>query len=314
MWKRIFLLAMLFFTLPSLCFAQVVSVTGDDSITAVMSGAAATTNPTYNTVWAGTGGGKSSEVGSLNGTSSVGIVAAPASGNTKEVMSISIYNADTEAVTVTVRKTVGATNNILLKQSIPVGSTLIWSERTGIQLAAPTAVANVGVVAGSGVSVSEQGNGVVQKSVFTLDGAVITMRDTEQGGGLKIYDFPEGRIQILGVTATMRMATTSAIATTLNSGVTCNWGVGTATQANATLTTTEQDLIPVTTWTSGTTINVLNTAAPAALAATAQFNGTTTPIDAYVNLAVAGATDIDANATVACTGVVTIVWTFLGDY
>lgn len=306
--------------LLAVCFplAAIAELTGlsnaNESFTLVLSGAAATTNPTYNITTSGRGGALTF-VGSTTGATAVAPVTGPSTAGTPVMITgLSIYNADTAAVTVTAKKVVSGTGYTLFKQSIPVGSTLMWNETSGLVFSGATAVANIGAASGTGVTASEQGNGVVQKTVLSLSAAEITMRDTEQGGGLKIYDFPEGRIQILGVVGTMRMATTSVIASTLNSGVTCQWSVGTVTQANTTLATTEQDLIPVTAWTSGTTISVLNTATSAALAATAQFDGTTTAKDAYLNLAVAGATDIDANATVACTGTVTITWTWLGDY
>jgi len=96
--------------------------------------------------------------------------------------------------------------------------------------------------------------------------------------------------------------------------VSSRWGVGTVTQANATLATTEQNLIPVTTFLSSATINVAPTLVPGALAASAQFDGTTTAIDAFLNMSVPLATDIDADASVAANGTITISWINLGDY
>jgi hypothetical protein len=164
------------------------------------------------------------------------------------------------------------------------------------------------------VSVVHKGNGVVNQTVFTLTALPITVRDTEQGGGIQIFDFPEGRMFILGSTGSCTFTTTSVIASTLNSGVSSRWGIGTVTQSQTTLATTEQDLLPVTTFTSGTTISVANTATTGALAAAAQFNGTATPIDAFFNISVPTATDIDANATVTVSGTITITYINLGDF
>lgn len=171
-----------------------------------------------------------------------------------------------------------------------------------------------GAAAGAGVVATERGDGIIHQTLLTLTAQPVTMADATQGGGVKIYDFPEGRISILGATGSLAMTTTSALASTLNASKTCQWGVGTTTQANTTLATTEQDLIPNTAWTSGATINVANTATNGALAASAQFDGTGTAKDAYLNLAVAGATDIDGDATVTVTGTVLITWINLGDY
>ena len=184
-----------------------------------------------------------------------------------------------------------------------------WTTANGQVAVAP----GNGAVAASGNVASER-PGIVHQTLLTLTDVLVTMLDSSQGGGTKIYDFPEGRILVLGAIATMSMKTTSTLASTLNASVTGNWGVGTTVQANGTLATTEQDLIPSTAFTSSATINVANTATSAALAAAAQFDGHTTAKDAYLNLAVAGATDIDGNATVTCTGTVLLTWLNLGDY
>ncbi len=170
-----------------------------------------------------------------------------------------------------------------------------------------------GAVNGSTVSAVERGDGTIHQTTLTFAATPITMRDTEQGGGVKVYDLPEGRILILGVTSTIGVTTTSALASTLNAGVTCNWGLGTVTQSNATVATTEQNLCPVTAFTSSATIDVAGADATAALAASAQFDGTSTAVDVFLNLAVAGATDIDADATVTVAGDATITWINLGD-
>lgn len=159
------------------------------------------------------------------------------------------------------------------------------------------------------VSVEEYGDGVFHQSVFTVTALPITMRDTEQGGGLQFYDFPLGRITTLGATATIGVTTTSVLADTLNTGVTCNYGVGSVTQSNATVATTEQDMVQVTAFTSSATIDVAGADATGVGAGVlASLDGTSTAINAFLNLAVAGATDIDADATVTVTGTVAISW------
>jgi hypothetical protein len=173
--------------------------------------------------------------------------------------------------------------------------------------AAQTATAAAGAKNGATVTATET-MGVVNKTVLTFTALPITMRDTEQGGGVKVYDFPAGRIAFLGATGSIAVTTTSVLADTLNAGVTCNWGIGSTTQASATLATTEQNIIQVAAFTSSATINVAGAAAAGFGAATALAS----PVDAYLNLAVAGATDIDANATVTVTGTATIYWVNLG--
>lgn len=159
------------------------------------------------------------------------------------------------------------------------------------------------------VSVVENGDGTFHQSVFTLTALPITMRDTQQGGGVKIYDFPLGRIQRMGATGTIAVTTTSVLADTLNTGVTCNWGVGSTTQASATVATTEQDFVNVAAFTASATIAVAGaSAAGVGAAVLASLDGTSTAVDAFLNLAVALNTDIDADATVTVTGTVKITW------
>lgn len=154
--------------------------------------------------------------------------------------------------------------------------------------------------------------GVFHQTTLTITNLPITMRDTEQGGGAQVYTFPSGRISQVGATASIAVTTTSTLASTLNTGVTCNWGVGTVTQANATVATTEQDFVQVTAFTSSATIDVAGaTATGSGIGVLASLDGTSTAIAAFLNLAVAGATDIDADATTTTSGTLTITWAAL---
>lgn len=178
------------------------------------------------------------------------------------------------------------------------------------------AVGNSGASNGATVTATEQ-LGAVHQTVINLTATPITITDASVGGGVKIYTFPEGRIMVLGCVATVAFTTTSVLASTLNASTTLNWGLGTVittTQASATLTTTEVDLLPSTAATASATINVAGAAANGKLAAAAQFDGTTTAIPVNLNVGVATATDIDGDATVTATGTVVITWINLGDY
>lgn len=131
--------------------------------------------------------------------------------------------------------------------------------------------------------------------------------------GTKIYDFPEGQIQILGCVATLQQKTTSTIASTLNSGVTGAIALGTVTASSTTLSSTMANLLPSTAFTTSTTINVAGTAVSNALAATTTLDGRTTAIDMYLNTAYATTTDVDADATQTISGWIKITWVMLGD-
>lgn len=175
--------------------------------------------------------------------------------------------------------------------------------------------ANAGTLeAVSGLSVVHKQLGPLVQSTFTLTDVAQAVVDGTEYQSTKLFTFPEGRILVLGTTASLAQKTTSAIATTLNSGVTGALGIGTAAASATTLATTMVDLLPSTAFTTSTTINVAATAVGAALAASAHFDGTTTAKPVYLNSAYATTTDVDADATQTWTGTITITWLFLGDY
>lgn len=149
---------------------------------------------------------------------------------------------------------------------------------------------------------------------LTLDNVAQAVVNGTEYQSNKIYTFPEGRILVLGVTATLRQKTTSALDSTLNASSTGAIALGTAAASNVSLTSTMVDLLPSTAFTSSATVNVAGTAVSAALAASAQFDGTTTPAPVYLNTAYATTTDVDADATQTISGTVNLVWVYLGDF
>ena len=152
------------------------------------------------------------------------------------------------------------------------------------------------------------------QTTLTLNNVPQTVVNGTEYQGTKIYDFPQGRILVMGVTATLQQKTTSALASTLNASSTGAISLGTVTASSTTLATTMVDLLPSTAFTSSATINVAGTAVSAALAASAQFDGTTTAKDVYLNTAYATTGDVDADATQTISGTIVITWTNLGDY
>jgi hypothetical protein len=171
-----------------------------------------------------------------------------------------------------------------------------------------------GAVAVATAAVTGEKLGVVRQTTIVLTALPVTVRDTQQGGGIKFFDFAAGRILFLGAVAKdIVITTTSTILSTLNGGVTGNFGVGSTTQASATLATTEQDVIPTTNFASSTVINVAPAAVDSALATSFQLDGTAAAVDLYFNIGVAGASDIDADATVIVSGTLIITWIDLGN-
>ena len=174
-------------------------------------------------------------------------------------------------------------------------------------------IGTVAAVAGL-TALHKQTGGAVVQTKFTLTDVAQAVVNGTEFQGTKLYDFPEGRILVLGVTATIAEKTTSDPATTLNASVTGALALGTATAASTTLSTTAADLLPSTAFTTSATQNVAGTAVSAALAASAQFDGTSTAKSLFINTAYATTTDVDANATQTLTGTITVTWVFLGDY
>ncbi|MEY4429854.1 MAG: hypothetical protein RLZZ182_2543 [Pseudomonadota bacterium] len=129
-----------------------------------------------------------------------------------------------------------------------------------------------------------------------------------------LYTFPEGRIFVLGCTATLQQKTTSALASTLNASSTGAISLGTAAASSTTLNGTAADLLPSTAFTSSATINVAGTAVSAALSAAAAFDGTSSAKVVRLNTAYATTTDVDADATQTISGTIVLTWVFLGDY
>lgn len=173
-----------------------------------------------------------------------------------------------------------------------------------------------GAANGTGVSVTEYGAGPIHFTKFTLTDLAVALTDvasTVAHGSHKLYDFPAGAILILGAVADLDVTKSSA-------GVNATWdgdfGLGTAAAAgDATLTTTEDDVIPTTATpqaVSGvTTANGQSTASENVV-----HDGTTTPKDLYLNVLV---DDADHNvAGTACNlifnGTVNVAWVLLGDY
>jgi hypothetical protein len=170
----------------------------------------------------------------------------------------------------------------------------------------------------AGVSADTVKRGNFNVTTVTFTAYSLAVNDTTPittGGAVKIFDFPEGVVSILAAAGSLTFTTTSALAGTLNASVNCHWGVGSAATADgADLTTTEQNIIPKTAFTSSATINVANTATRGVLAAPLSLDGAGTAIDAHLNVGVITNTDIDADATVAVNGTIVIVWANIIDF
>lgn len=150
---------------------------------------------------------------------------------------------------------------------------------------------------------------IIHKTVLTLDDVAITMTDnTTNGchGGLKIYDLPAGLISVLtaltdlSVTASGSIGATAAVVGSVGTVVVAN--------ANATLTSTEADIVPSTSATLTDSVGAMDgvNTAPAVL------DGTGTAKDVYLNFAVPDA-GASGNGTITVSGTITLLWVNGGD-
>lgn len=298
-----------------------------DYITGTLAGAPATTQPTYLATYRDDGGLPGSSLGLLTGIATKSIVAGEA-GKTRIVDSLSLYNADTAAVVARLNRVLDGTSYPLINAEIPVGGTFSWSKEKGpliLNAGGTTPNDSVGaVVAGLGVVATESGGGPFRRTLLTLTAVPLTITDALAYAGLKLYDFPAGRLSIIDCLTSLTFTTTSAIASTLNSGATVSHGIGSVTASSITLATTMMNLMPgsgeaVNNFTSSTVINAAPATVTGKLAAVAGaqvgaiLDGTTTPIDLFLNVGVPTNTEIDADATLTVTGTIQVTWINGGD-
>jgi len=163
------------------------------------------------------------------------------------------------------------------------------------------------------VTIVEYGVDIFHQSVVTLADVSVTAANTTgvSFGGTKIVDFPEARVAVLGSTlSTVTCDLTDAgNATPVDGDDNGDIAIGTTVAGDGTLSAADVNLIPSTAFAFDTS------GVSAALAAAAQFDGTTTAIDAYLNCLVDDADVADtASDVLLFSGVWTVTWLDLGDY
>lgn len=178
----------------------------------------------------------------------------------------------------------------------------------------PTTASGVGAKNGATVTAVENGAGdLVHKTVLTLASTPVTVANVTGAsfGGAKLYDFPAGRVLVLGVTASLGFVWTDEDIAQDGSG---DFSLGTTITADATLDGTDVNLLPLTAMTDPFVLGV-GAATANALAASAHFDGTATAIDLNLNIIIDDADVSDgASDVVLASGTVTVTWVNLGDY
>lgn len=165
----------------------------------------------------------------------------------------------------------------------------------------------------AGLTVVTSGTGGSYSTCFKFNAMQIAVTDALAYASQKLFDFAEGKIRIKGGTAKLQFAVLTTRASTINDNASLTWGLGSAAASSATLATTMQDMIAVTTRTLDGATTALSTASTADVVAAATLDGSGTAKDAYFNVAFATGTDIDADGTIAVTGSITLLWEFWGD-
>lgn len=156
-----------------------------------------------------------------------------------------------------------------------------------------------------------KGEGVLKQVVITFTDLAITITD-EAGvigyGGVKVFDFDEGNLAILGASLNL---TSVAYTGGINADADGDVAVGTVTAANdADLTSTEADIIPKTTVPQATGGA---TTATARSTAASFHDGTSTAKDAFLNWLIDDL-DQDGGGTVTVSGTLTLNVADYGDY
>jgi hypothetical protein len=169
------------------------------------------------------------------------------------------------------------------------------------------------VVEVDGLSVTDTGVGEVRKTVFTFDSMELTVTDALAYASQQIYDFPAGRILILGATGSLEWAVETA-RTTINDDASLTWSVGNAAASNITLAGTMINILPKATKVLAADTNEFNTPSTNALVASAQLDGTGTALDAFLNVGFETNTQIDGDGLLLVSGSITVTWVNLGDY
>lgn len=164
----------------------------------------------------------------------------------------------------------------------------------------------------SGATAVEYGDGILHKTVLTLNKS-ISITDSAGTGGYgsyKMYDFPDGAIEVLGTVSNLAVSSASGTTHGLAADSDGDFSLGTAACNAGSLASTEADLMA-----STSIAQLANTAGPVlgSSGAVGALDGTSSAKDLYLNVIFDDADSSGAD-TIATTGTVTVYWLNLGDY
>lgn len=165
----------------------------------------------------------------------------------------------------------------------------------------------------AGLAASTSGQGGSFRTVFSLNAMQVPVTDALAYASHKLFDFLGGKVRIKGGTARLQFAVLTTRASTINDNAALTWSLGSAAASSAALAGTMVNVLASTGRTLDGAGAALSTASTADVAAALTLDGTVTPADLYLNLAVAAGTDIDADGMLAVTGTITLLWENWGD-
>lgn len=165
----------------------------------------------------------------------------------------------------------------------------------------------------AGLTAVTTGTGGSYKTVFTLNAMQITVTDALAYASQKLFDFSAGKVRLKGGTASLAFAVLTARASTINDSAAMDWSLGSVAASSITLASTMVDFIAKQDKTLDGAVAAYTTAQAADFAAAATFDGTTTPVDLFLNIGFPTNTEIDADGTLAVSGTITLLWENWGD-
>lgn len=165
----------------------------------------------------------------------------------------------------------------------------------------------------AGLKAVTTGQGGSFRTVFTLSAMQISVTDALAYASQKLFDFKPGKVRMKGGTASLAFAVLTARASTINASAAMDWSLGSAAASNVTLATTMVDFIAKQDKTLDGSDAAYTTAQAADIASAATFDGTSSAVDLYLNVAFPTTTDIDGDGTLAVTGTITLLWELWGD-
>lgn len=179
-----------------------------------------------------------------------------------------------------------------------VNATTITSGALSISSGVTSCATGAGTAA-TGVTAAEYGDGMFHKTVLTFSKSdfTITEAGTAGWGTMKLYDFPLGALSIIGASGNMTIDA-SADTTNIAADGSGDFSVGTTATEDATLSSTDADLIP-----SGAFVDPFVSSVGTGFSykiAPGVFDGTSTAKDAILNVR------IDSGDVTATTNAVTI--------